>query len=113
MNIMLVVVGERRREIGLRKAVGATNRAIFIQFLIEAASVAIGAGVVGAIVGLAVVQLLASRLPPDDPTAVPPLFEPLTAGVVAMALSMTAVAAGLLPAIRASQIAPADALRDL
>jgi len=113
MNIMLVVVRERRREIGLRKAVGATRRAIFVQFLAEASAVAVGAGMLGALLGLALVQFLASLLPADDPAASPPLYDPATAAILAIALAITAISASVLPAVRAASVPPAESLRDL
>lgn len=113
MNIMLVVVGERRREIGLRKAVGATRRAIFVQFLAEAAAVATAAGALGAGLGLGLVQVLATGLAPDDPGSSPPIVDPVTAAVIACALAGTAIAASVVPALRAARVSPAESLRDL
>jgi putative ABC transport system permease protein len=111
MNIMLVVVGERRREIGLRKAVGAPSRAIFAQFLCEAAAISLGAGILGAALGLGLVQGLAALLPADDPNAAPPWLAPGTAFAVGAALALTAIASSLVPALRAARVAPAESLR--
>jgi len=113
MNIMLVVVGERRREIGLRKAVGASRRAIFVQFLAEAAAVALTAGGLGALLGLGLVQLLAAGLQPDDPGASPPAVDATIALAIALALAGTAIAASVVPALRAAGVSPAESLRDL
>jgi putative ABC transport system permease protein len=76
MNIMLVVVGERTAEIGLRKAVGASDRAIFAQFLAEAAAVCGASGVVGALLGIGLTRLIAAISPQDGPLASPPLLDP-------------------------------------
>lgn len=111
MNIMLVVVSERTREIGLRKAVGASDRAIFLQFLMESVLVSTLSGLLGALLGLGLVQLLASLLPADDPNASPPVLDPATALVTFVALVLTGIAAGFLPARRAARIPPAEAVR--
>ena len=67
MNIMLVVVGERINEIGLRKAIGASRRDIFVQFLAEAIAVCGTAGLLGAGLGVGASQLMARYVPPDGP----------------------------------------------
>jgi len=113
MNIMLVVVGERRSEIGLRKAVGARDRAIFLEFLAEAVAVSVTAGVVGALLG-AGSAVLASRLAPEgSPLAAPPVFEPGAIVLLTAALVAAGIVAGVLPAVRAARVPPAEALRAL
>jgi putative ABC transport system permease protein len=111
MNIMLVVVGERTKEIGVRKAVGATGRHIFVQFLAEATVVAGASGLLGAAAGIGLVQLLRYAIPADAPYQSPPAFEPLTTAVLTFALIGVGVVSGLVPAIRAARTAPAEALR--
>lgn len=111
MNIMLVVVGERTREIGVRKAVGATSRAIFVQFLAEAAFVAGASGVAGASVGLGLVQAMRFVLPEGTPYQSPPVFDPVTTTTLTLALIGVGIVSGLVPAVRASRISPAEALR--
>jgi len=111
MNIMLVVVGERRGEIGLRKAVGATTRAIFVQFMAESIAVSVLAGVVGAGLGIAAAQTLAHFAPPGAPGSSPPVFDPLTMIAVVASLTLVAIVSGVAPAIRAAQVPPAEALR--
>jgi putative ABC transport system permease protein len=111
MNIMLVVVGERTNEIGLRKAVGATRRAIFIQFLAEAAAVCGVSGSVGAVLGALMTQLLGAVSPPGTPTASPPVLDPVTVIAVSTSLIAVGILAGLAPAIRAARVPPAEALR--
>lgn len=111
MNIMLVVVSERRREIGLRKAVGASNRAIFVQLLAETATVTVAAGLVGALLGCLAVGASAAAVEAGSLMQAPPL---LRAGAVLWIVSTlvgTGLAAGLLPALRAMRIDPAVALR--
>ncbi len=104
-NIMLVTVTERTREIGIRKAVGATEGAILSQFLIEA----IVLTVFGALIGIgmaAVTGALVARFSPLDPV--------LNAETILLAIGMavlTGVVFGLFPAIRAARKNPVDALR--
>jgi putative ABC transport system permease protein len=111
MNIMLVVVGERTNEIGLRKAVGATRRAIFVQFFAEAATVCLLSGVLGASLGVAMAQLTARTVPPDSAFSSIPVVDPVTVVAVTVGLVLVGMLAGVAPALRASQVPPADALR--
>jgi putative ABC transport system permease protein len=111
MNIMLVVVGERRGEIGLRRAVGATTREIFVQFMAEAIAVSVLAGIVGAALGIAAAQLIAQNAPPGAPGSSPPVFDPLTMIAVVTSLTVVAIVSGVAPAIRAARVPPAEALR--
>jgi putative ABC transport system permease protein len=110
MNIMLVVVGERTREIGVRKALGARDRDVFLQFLSEAVLVALGAGVLGTLAGLALLRAAAPAFERAG-IAVGVWPDPFTVGVVTGALVGVAVLAGVLPAVRASRVPPAEALR--
>ena len=113
MNIMLVVVSERTREVGLRKAVGASNRDIFTQFLAEAAVLTTAAGAVGGLLGWLAVGAMARALPADNPLTPHPYLEPTTAVWIALALVAVGVASGVIPALRASRIEPAISLRSL
>jgi putative ABC transport system permease protein len=110
MNIMLVVVTERTREIGVRKALGARDRDVFLQFLCEAVVVALGAGVLGTAAGLGLLQASAGAFERAG-IAVAARPDPLTTTVVAGALVAVAVVAGVMPALRASRVPPAEALR--
>ena len=105
MNIMLVTVTERTREIGIRKAVGAKSAAILVQFLNEAVVLTLIGGVIGLILGFGLAGVVAVFL--KIPFVVP-------VWVVASSLAVTAlvgVLAGLYPAARAARMNPITALR--
>jgi len=105
MNIMLVTVTERTREIGLKKAIGARKKVILWQFLTEAAVLTGVGGVLGVIAGVALSRLISAVM--GTPTAVSP-----GATVVALLFStLIGVIFGLLPAIKAANLNPIDALR--
>jgi putative ABC transport system permease protein len=106
MNIMLVSVTERVREIGLRKALGATPSAVRRQFLVEASSLGVTGGVLG--LGLAVVGAVVLPHWLDQPVTISPLAA-VGAVVVALGIGITA---GVYPAGRAARLAPIDALRN-
>jgi putative ABC transport system permease protein len=105
IGIMLISVTERTREIGVRKAVGATRREILWQFLVEAGVLTLTGAVAGLILGGGMAYLAEAATP--IPAAIP--FWSVAAGL-AMAL-LTGMLFGLLPAIRASRLEPVDALR--
>ena len=105
MNIMLVSVMERTREIGVRKAIGARRRDILTQVLIESATLSTVGGVFGVVVGIAIAFLIAAVSP--MPAAVSPLWASVGVG-----LGLTVgIVAGVYPAWRASKLDPVDALR--
>ena len=104
-NVMIVAVLERRSEIGLRRALGATRRHIAVQFVAEAAVLSALGGVAGVLAGLAVTAGLARARHWD---MLVPGYAPW--GGVGCAV-LIGCAAGFYPAIRASRLAPADALR--
>jgi putative ABC transport system permease protein len=103
-NTMIISVIERRREIGLRRALGATRGHIRLQFLIEALVLSALGGVAGAGLGAAVTAIIAA--PNGWPVVVPPLV--LVAGVASTLI--VGAAAGLYPAVRAARTPPHTAL---
>lgn len=111
MNIMLVVVTERTKEIGLRKAVGGSNGAIFAQFLAETLLVCVTAGTIGAGLGALGVVAMAHVVGEGSVVNAPPLLLPGRIVLVFATLVGIGIAAGLLPAARASRIDPAVSLR--
>jgi len=111
MNIMLVVVSERTKEIGLRKAVGASNREIFVQFLLETLAVTLIAGLVGATLGVLFVHVSAAAIGRDSMMQAVPVLRPVVVVYVLATLVGTGLGAGTLPALRAMRIDPAESLR--
>jgi putative ABC transport system permease protein len=108
MNIMLVTVNERMREIGIRRAVGATRRAIVTQFLVESVVLSACGGTIGIALGLAVVALVASVIRQQLGSAPVP-YVPLVTGSVGV-LVIIGVLSGTYPALRASRMNPIDVL---
>ena len=106
MNIMLVTVTERTREIGIRRAIGAQRASIVTQFLIEAGMLCGMGGVVGIAVGT-VGSVVVSRLM-YQMTVYPPVWVGLAAFALSVALG---VLFGSYPAIKASKLQPVEALR--
>jgi len=108
MNIMLVSVTERTREIGLRKAVGARKRDVLVQFLIEAVTLALAGGAVGIVFGYGL-GAVAVRLIPGD---LPPAHVPLWAILLAAGFSaVVGIVSGVYPAAKAATLDPIEALR--
>jgi putative ABC transport system permease protein len=103
MNIMLVSVTERTREIGVRKAMGARRRDIIVQFLIEAATLTGLGGLLGIIAGSVIALLIQIIMP----TYIP-LWAPVVGFVVSVGLGLTF---GLWPAWKAARLNPIEALR--
>ena len=109
INIMLVSVSERTHEIGLRKALGATQRSILMQFFLEGAFLTVLSGGIGAFLTAMLVTGLAQLPAPDGFDT--PRIVPLSAVAAIGALSIAGVAAGLYPASKAAKLEPVEALR--
>jgi putative ABC transport system permease protein len=106
MNVMLITVTERTREIGIKKSVGALRRLVLIEFLAEAMLLTVGGGSVGVLIGVGVPYLV-EYFEPGIRIQIPPL-------AVILGFGMTLVVGltfGMLPAIRAARMNPIEALR--
>ncbi len=109
INIMLVSVSDRTREIGLRKALGATNRSVLMQFFLEGALLTLVSGLIGMAVAGGFMALLGNINGPQGFD--PPRLVPMTAALAIGGLALAGVAAGLYPARRAAMLQPVEALR--
>ena len=106
MNIMLVSVTERTREIGIRKALGATRKDIITQFLFEAMSLTTGGGIIGIILAV-LVSYLVIWFVPQLPASIP-AWAVITGFTVSVAVGLIF---GVWPAVKAARLNPIDALR--
>jgi putative ABC transport system permease protein len=106
MNIMLVSVTERTREIGVRKALGARRIDIIAQFLVEAMALTGAGGILG-IVSAILLTMLVGALVPSLPSSVP-TWAVVTAFTVSVSIGLFF---GVWPAVKASRLDPVDALR--
>ncbi|MDB6168826.1 MAG: hypothetical protein JWM88_1690 [Verrucomicrobia bacterium] len=106
MSVMLAGVNDRIREIGVRKALGAQQSDIFLQFLFEAVGVSLLGGLAGVVGGVGLIRLLA-RLMVEQP----PVLVPSALCLGAAASIATGLLAGIYPALRAAALDPIDALR--
>ena len=110
-NIMLVTVRERTREIGLRRALGATRRDIAVQVLAEAVLLTAAAGYTGVVVGVAAMEVLGRVLGEDHEVLGSPQVSVQVVLVATGLLTLAGVVAGWFPARRAARIHPVEALR--
>ena len=109
INIMLVAVTERTREIGLRKALGATHRSILFQFFLEGAFLTLLSGAVGVGGAMLIIKLLSGvEMPQGFDT---PKIVPVSAIGAVLSLAVAGIAAGLYPARKAAMLEPVEALR--
>lgn len=106
MNIMLVTVKERKREIGVMKALGATGVYILTQFLTEAVLYSFAGALIGTCVGVGAAALICEIL------SLKMTFSPISAFVGALFAVLTGAAFGLFPALKASKLDPVEALKD-
>jgi putative ABC transport system permease protein len=109
VNIMLIAVSERTRESGLRKALGATNRSIMLQFFAEGILLTVVSGLIGMAMAGGFMALLGNYNGPGGFD--PPRLVPKTAILAIASLTLAGVAAGLYPARKAARLEPVEALR--
>ncbi|MEW5900488.1 MAG: ABC transporter permease [Acidobacteriota bacterium] len=105
MNIMLVSVTERTKEIGIRMAVGARRQDILLQFLIEAAAISATGGVIGIALGLALAKIVSAA------TSLPSRVEPVSILLAVLMSASIGLFFGIYPANKAAKLNPTDALR--
>jgi putative ABC transport system permease protein len=105
MNIMLVAVTERTREIGLRRTVGARQRDIATQFLVEAITLCLAGGQIGVIIGILAARVVSRSLQIETAFSVAPALVGIGFSIAVGILS------GFFPAYKASRLSPVDALR--
>ncbi len=108
MNVMLAVVSERIREIGVRKAVGARSGDIFLQFLIESTLISVIGGLLGVAVSIGFLSLLSGIVPGGEGIPLIPV-KPMIYGFLFSAV--VGIISGLYPALKASRLDPIEALR--
>ena len=111
INIMLVTVTERTKEIGLRKALGATNRSILLQFFMEGLLLTGISGIIGIAGAATLMVLLGSALGNNDMGFDPPRLVPWSAAIALGTLCLCGVVAGIYPARKAAMLEPVEALR--
>jgi putative ABC transport system permease protein len=109
INIMLVAVSERTHEIGLRKALGATNRNILFHFFLEGLLLTLGSGLLGMCFAAGLMALMGGIQGPQGFD--PPKLVPMSAMLAICSLTLVGVIAGLYPARRAAMLEPVEALR--
>src|ERR1051325_3023747 len=109
INIMLVAVSERTHEIGLRKALGATNRSILFHFFLEGLLLTLGSGLIGMVLAAGMMGLMGGVRGPGGFD--PPKLVPMSALLALGSLTLAGVIAGLYPARRAATLQPVEALR--
>jgi putative ABC transport system permease protein len=108
MNVMLISVSERTREIGLRKAIGASGKDIMLQFVVEVSLLSAVGGLGGVVLGVGAAKLAPQLTNGEMPTAVMP-------SAVATALLFSVLVGlvfGIYPALKASRLSPMEALRN-
>jgi putative ABC transport system permease protein len=109
INIMLVSVSERTHEIGLRKALGATNRSILSQFFFEGLLLTLGSGVIGMAFAGGLMLIMGGVRGPQGFD--PPRLVPMSALLAIGSLTLAGVIAGIYPARKAALLPPVEALR--
>jgi putative ABC transport system permease protein len=109
INIMLIAVTERTREIGLRKALGATNRSIMLHFFVEGTILTLVSGLIGMAAAGGLMALLGNYHGAEGFD--PPRLVPRTAALAIVSLAFAGIAAGLYPARKAALLEPVEALR--
>ncbi len=111
INIMLVTVSERTKEIGLRKALGATNRTILVQFFLEGLTLTGLSGLIGIVGAAALMFAMGRAVGNNDMGFDPPRLVPWSAALALGTLALAGVVSGIYPAYKAARLEPVEALR--
>ena len=117
-NIMLITVKERTREIGIRKALGATPASVLRLIILESLFITTAAGYIGLVGGVAIVELINMGMSggggaSDGPTMFKdPSVDMMTVVIATIVLIISGVIAGLIPAVKATKVSPIEAMRD-
>jgi len=105
MNIMLVAVTERTKEIGIRMAVGARRNDILFQFLVESAAISTTGGIIGILIGFTIAKIVTAA------TSMPSTVEPVSIAVAILVSGSVGIFFGIYPANKAAKLNPIEALR--
>lgn len=111
MNIMLAAIAERTREVGLRKALGATNGDILFQFLTESVAICLAGGLLGVLISYGLATLLVSIFPEGEGPGLRIVVDLTSIGIAVVSSTLCGLIFGMYPAIRAMRLRPIEALR--
>ena len=110
-NIMMISVNERTKEIGIRKAMGATPVSVIGMIIQEALTITAFSGYIGMVLGIGLLELVSKNMPPTDFFKNPEANLIIAMGATVL-LVIAGTIAGLIPALKAARIKPIEALRD-